>query len=105
MHIVDFLENLLIQFSWQWRPNIWGAFELTLYWFFFLYAGWRLRRPRITRPKASYFHLITCFVVLMFITSLPAVLHKPLEVTAVNVGQGDCYYIRTPSGRSILIDG
>ncbi|MDI9412736.1 MAG: DNA internalization-related competence protein ComEC/Rec2 [Bacillota bacterium] len=105
MHIVHFLENLLIQFSWQWRPNIWGAFELTLYWFFFLYAGWRLRRPRITRPKASYFHLITCFVVLMFITSLPAVLHKPLEVTAVNVGQGDCYYIRTPSGRSILIDG
>ena len=30
---------------------------------------------------------------------------RPLEITALNVGQGDSFYVRTPSGLHLLIDG
>lgn len=105
MLIVESLENLLAPYSWQWTPTNLGTIELGLVWILFFYAGWRLRRPRIITPKVSYCHLAICSAVVFFLISLPPVLLRPMEITAVNVGQGDCYYIRTPSGRHLLIDG
>lgn len=105
MNLITALENLLVGFTWQWTLAKVTLIEVSLWWIFFIYAGWRLRRPRLTKPKRTYAQLVTIFVVLLFISSLPPTLRRPLEVTAVNVGQGDCFYVRTPSGLHLLIDG
>ena len=41
----------------------------------------------------------------MFYMPLLAPLWRPLEITFLDVGQGDAVYISTPSGRHLLIDG
>jgi competence protein ComEC len=105
MRVMGALESMLIPFAAQWRLGPWTRAEVYLWWFLFIYAGWRLRKPRLTKPKRTVAQLITIAVVLFFISCLPPALRRPLEVTAVNVGQGDCYFVKTPSGLHLLIDG
>ncbi|NMB02251.1 MAG: DNA internalization-related competence protein ComEC/Rec2 [Firmicutes bacterium] len=105
MTLVDVLESFLKPLSWQWRLGNISLAEISLWWSLFVYAGWCLRRPRITKPKRTYARLVTLAVIVLFISCLPPLVRRPLEVTAVNVGQGDCFYLRTPSGRHLLIDG
>lgn len=105
MAVVGALEALLLPYAWQWKLGSWTLAEIGLWWALFVYAGWRLRQPRLTAPRRTGAQLLSLFVVLLFITSLPPAARRPLEVTALNVGQGDSFFIRTPSGRSILLDG
>ena len=105
MNAVGALETLLLPYARQCTLGIWTMGEIVIWWAFFIYTAWHLRRPRLTKPKRSAAHLMTIFVVLLFISSLPPAVRRPLEVTALNVGQGDSFYVRTPGGRSILLDG
>ena len=105
MSMIDSLEVMLLPFAVPLRLGSWTLPELYLCWIFFLYAGWQLRRPRLTKPKRTLAKLTTIGVVLLTILSLPPMFRRPLEITAVNVGQGDCYFVRTPSGVHLLVDG
>lgn len=105
MEVVASLERVLANFSWSWKLGQVTLWELLLWWCLFVYAGYRLRQPRLTKPKRTSAQLISLVVVALFISSLPPAVRRPLEVTALNVGQGDCFYIRTPSGVNVLIDG
>ena len=105
MGIVEALERLLTPYAWQWVPRQVSLIQILIWWLFFVYAGWCLRRPRLTKPRRTLHQLAKGFVAVVVITSLPPVVFNPLEITAINVGQGDSYYIRTPSGRHLLIDG
>ena len=105
MGLVEALERLLWPYAWQWVPRRLTPVQILLWWLLFIYAGWCLRRPRLTRPRRTLSRLARLFVAVLVITSLPSVVFTPLEITAVNVGQGDCYFIRTPSGVHLLLDG
>ena len=105
MSMVNALEHMLLPFARQWPLGSLALSEVMLWWFVFVYAGWRLRQPRLTKPKRTLAQLATISVAALLITCLPSVVRRPLEITAVNVGQGDCYYIRTPSGLHLLMDG
>ena len=100
---VGFLEHLLVPRAHVWKPQGLLWMDWIMWWLFFFYGGWILRRPRITRPRQSLRHLAVCTAALLCFTGLPPSVRRPLEVTAVNVGQ-DCYYIRTPFGQHILFD-
>lgn len=105
MGVVGALEAMLLPYARQWTLGTLTLPEVVVWWLFFIYAGWRLRLPRVTKPRQTYIQLLSMFVVLCFFMSLPPAVRRPLEVTALNVGQGDSFFLRTPSGRSILIDG
>lgn len=102
---LDALERLLLPWAFQWKFGNSTLPEIYTWWMLFVWGGWRLRRPRLTKPKRSLVQLFTWAVVLLFIGSLPPAVRRPLEVTALNVGQGDCFYVRTPSGVHLLLDG
>ncbi|HHY09438.1 MAG TPA: DNA internalization-related competence protein ComEC/Rec2 [Firmicutes bacterium] len=102
---VTILENSLVPYALQWQPQYLSQGEILLWWAFFIYAGWRLRRPRLTVPKNTYRRLLYLFLLICLISGLPAFIRRPLEVTALNVGQGDCFFIRTPGGLNLLVDG
>lgn len=105
MNIVGALEIMLLPYASPLKLGTLTLAEVYLLWFFFIYSGWRLRKPRLTMPRRTIAQLITLAAVILFIFASPPVLRRPLEITAVNVGQGDCYYVRTPSGLHLLIDG
>ncbi|HHT69558.1 MAG TPA: DNA internalization-related competence protein ComEC/Rec2 [Firmicutes bacterium] len=105
MALIEGLEHVLLPFAKQWTLGTWTQTEVYVCWCVFVYAGWRLRKPRLTRPKRTVSQLVTIATVIFFVLSLPPAVRRPLEVTAINVGQGDCYYVRTPSGLHLLIDG
>ncbi len=105
MNFVGALERLLLPFARQLPLGSWTLSEIYLWWLAFIYAGWRLRQPRLTQPRRTWHQLAILAAVVVFILSLPPAARRPLEVTAVNVGQGDCYLITTPSGKHILLDG
>ena len=105
MVIIGTLERMLLPFAARLQLGSWTIPELCLCWAFFVYAGWALRKPRLTKPRRTVAQLATIAVVLFAILSLPPLLRRPLEITAVNVGQGDCYLVKTPSGVHLLVDG
>lgn len=105
VNIMRALEELLLPLARQWSPVGIGRFEILLWWLLFLYAGWRLRQPSVIKPKRTRFRLAVLTALVFVITTLPPVVRRPLEITAINVGQGDCYYVKTPSGLHLLIDG
>lgn len=47
---------------------------------------------------------LVCFFVVVFLFACWPV-QKGLEVVFLDVGQGDCIFIRTPGGKTVLIDG
>lgn len=49
--------------------------------------------------------IVITISVYMIITFLVYIIPNKLEITFVDVGQGDCIYIQTPKGKNILIDG
>lgn len=105
MGIVESLERLLHPLAWQWVPKQLSLGQIVLWWLFFVYAGWCLRKPRVINPARTLDRLVWIFVLLIVLTSLPPFFFMPLEITAINVGQGDSYYIKTPQGKHILLDG
>lgn len=105
IHVVNSLESLLLPWARQWRLGAWTEAEIYLCWLVFVYAGWRLRKPRLTKPRRTMGQLVTIVIVLVSVLCLPPALRRPLEVTAVNVGQGDCFFVKTPGGIQLLIDG
>lgn len=54
------------------------------------------------RNRLMNFSLYILIVICIFIELLP---HNCLEINFIDVGQGDCTYIETRSGETILIDG
>lgn len=105
MKAVGALERMLLPYAAQLSLGSWTLLEVYLLWAAFIYAGWRLRQPRLIKPKRTLHQLITAAVVLLFIFCLPPAVRRPLEVTAINVGQGDSFLIRTPGGKHVLVDG
>jgi competence protein ComEC len=69
--------------------------------------GWMaalLARLRRVAPERLLL-VILALVVLGLWLAVWRVLPRPLEVTALSVGDGDSYLIRAPSGRCVLLDG
>lgn len=102
--VLEVVEVGLAKWAVIWRPMRIGL-DLWLLWCLFIYAGWRLRKPSIVLPRRTYRHLTWAALGLAVVFALPPHWKYPLEVTALNVGQGDCIFILTPSNRAILIDG
>lgn len=98
------VEQGLAKWAVVWSPPRIGV-EVWLTWMLFVYAGWRLRQPQVAKPRMTYRRLTWAVLLLVVIVSLPPQLKYPLEVTALNVGQGDCILIRTPYNQHVLIDG
>jgi competence protein ComEC len=86
--------------------------------FFYLALGalakWRylftVAGPLLPRLKAKLrpFHLLVALLILaLFFTwwGVPNSSSRQLEVTFLDVGQGDAIYMRTPEGKNILLDG
>lgn len=105
MNVVAVLERMLLPFAGRLVLGSWTGSEVYLCWLFYIYTGWQLRKPRLIKPKRTMARLITIGVFLLVVMSLPPLFRRPLEITALNVGQGDCYFVRTPSGVHLLVDG
>lgn len=80
--------------------------DWTLVWYCcFISLGIIGRRHYLFLGKPTYARWLIGFLVLSLLVSLPIPLRRPLEITFLDVGQGDCIFIRTPYGQHILIDG
>lgn len=55
--------------------------------------------------KNLFFGLMCVFFILLGYSFNPRIFDHSGEVDVLNVGQGDAIYIRTPSGKNILVDG
>ncbi|MGI6148270.1 MAG: DNA internalization-related competence protein ComEC/Rec2 [Limnochordia bacterium] len=103
-HIMEIAELGLYKWAVVWRPLRVGV-DLWIFWALFIYAGWRLRQPHIARPRVTMSRLAWGALFLAVLLLLPPNWKYPLEVTAVNVGQGDCIFVLTPFNEVILLDG
>jgi competence protein ComEC len=81
-------------------PSIW---LITGYYIIMLYIfKWRKVLKNISGFKYLKF---ICTVVLIMLLMAKSLIPKPLEITFLDVGQGDSAFISTAHGRKILIDG
>jgi len=71
----------------------------------FILAGWAGRRHYIRLGKTARRRWVNYGLAVLLIVSLPHHWVRPLEITFLDVGQGDCILIRTPFRQHILIDG
>ncbi|MCS6863204.1 MAG: DNA internalization-related competence protein ComEC/Rec2, partial [Abditibacteriales bacterium] len=60
-------------------------------------------REKLTREWLLTGMLVTAACGVTFLTVRSA--HRPLTVTVLDVGEGDCIFVRAPNGRTMLIDG
>ena len=63
-----------------------------------------ITRLRRVAPEQLALWVLLALAVATWAAAL-AILPRPLEVVSFSVGDGDCYFIRTPSGRTMMIDG
>lgn len=64
-----------------------------------------LRPRQFVRPRQTWARWALALAVLCLWWSLPPTWIRPLQVVAIDVGQGDSLLIRTPYNQAILIDG
>lgn len=82
------------------------SFGLVFLWYFlFISGGWILRQNYIFPRQQSNWRWTIQLLCILTVLSLPASVKRPLEITILDVGQGDAIYIRTPYQQHILIDG
>lgn len=63
-----------------------------------------IARVRRIAPELLALWLLVVLAAASWIVAL-SILPRPLEVVSFSVGDGDCYLIRAPSGRTLLLDG
>ncbi len=92
-----------------WAP-VWRvttlAWDVTFVWYF-LYIGLGCvgRVSYLFAGRQRYVRWMLVGLCLVALMSLPVTIRRPLEVTVLDVGQGDAIYIRTPYNQHILVDG
>lgn len=81
-------------------------FDWVLVWYIsFIGVGIICRRYYIALGKVTLTRWLCIGLALVLVVSLPLPVRRPLEITFLDVGQGDCILIRTPYKQHILIDG
>jgi len=61
--------------------------------------------PKLIIVFRKRFHLIVCILLIILLSSILLPYENNLQVTFLDVGQGDAIYIKTPAGKSVLLDG
>lgn len=76
---------------------------IILYYIFLYILLWYIpqKHPSPSFYRVLYTSLVISIACWFIIASLP----QPLQVSFVDVGQGDCNFIKTPHGKACLIDG
>ncbi len=79
--------------------------SILLWYGFWLFVGSQTRSRCFVKRRSLLAKVALVAVVLALLTGMPRDWLLPLEVTAIDVGQGDSLLIQTPHGQNILIDG
>lgn len=76
----------------------------------FIYAVWGFFVGGVAsiRIPSIRWKMVICFLISFNLFLIESYLHKPvvnkLEITVLDVGQGDALHIKTPSGKHVLVD-
>lgn len=105
VEIVDRLSLVLVDYAHIISLPRWSFDWLIIWYAGFITIGIIGRRSWLFLGKQSFTRLLILCLSLLLTISLPLPLTCPLEVTFLDVGQGDAIYIRTPHKQHILIDG
>ncbi|MBQ3408073.1 MAG: DNA internalization-related competence protein ComEC/Rec2 [Clostridia bacterium] len=73
--------------------------------YFILYLCYQYKKNRNRKNKNKIKCVISIYLCVCVIIRLINVFDNSLKVYFVDVGQGDCTVIKTPSGKTILVDG
>lgn len=79
-----------------------SVFSAILYYIFVWYFIFYCYNKKI---KVSCGKIAMCLFAVSFMLQVALILPGKLEIIFLDVGQGDSCYLRTPSGKSVLIDG
>ena len=123
IHIFIYISNISnIPFSKSYfpTPNVWTIilYYIMVFLFNFLYVLYNSKKLNATivrfrnlialikykfilNRKRYYRFIIIFFLIFILFKLIP----KNLQINFVDVGQGDCTFIVTPSGKTILVDG
>lgn len=79
------------------QPKIW---QMVGY-----YSGLLVVLYLINKKKINRIAFIGFFWVGILLLTFPQKFERTLEITMVDVGQGDCVFVKSPSGETYLVDG